>query len=150
MMVGYWNNPETTAEAPHGGWMHTGDLVRRDAEGYFWFVSRKKEIIIRGGSNISPLEVEEVIDQHPAVHLNCVVGVPDKHYGEIVAAYVSLREDATPRPTVEELRQFAAERIAAYMVPERITILPELPLNSTGKVDRKRLHALVLGQQSGK
>jgi len=145
MMVGYWNNPETTAEAPHGGWMHTGDLVRRDAEGYFWFVSRKKEIIIRGGSNISPLEVEEVIDQHPAVHLNCVVGVPDKHYGEIVAAYVSLREDATPRPTVEELRQFAAERVAAYMVPERITILPELPLNSTGKVDRKRLHALVLG-----
>ena len=102
-------------------------------------------MIIRGGSNISPLEVEEVIDQHPAVHLNCVVGVPDKHYGEIVAAYVSLREDATPRPTVEELRQFAAERVAAYMVPERITILPELPLNSTGKVDRKRLHALVLG-----
>jgi acyl-CoA synthetase (AMP-forming)/AMP-acid ligase II len=150
MMVGYWNNPEATAEALHGGWMHTGDLVRCDADGYSWFVSRKKEIIIRGGSNISPLEVEEVIDQHPAVHLSCVVGVPDEHYGEIVAAYVSLREDATPRPTVEELRQFAAERIAAYMVPERITILPELPLNSTGKVDRKRLHALVLGQQSGK
>jgi acyl-CoA synthetase (AMP-forming)/AMP-acid ligase II len=148
MMVGYWNNPEATAEALHGGWMHTGDLVRRDAKGFFWFVSRKKEIIIRGGSNISPLEVEEVIDQHPAVYLSCVVGAPDKHYGEIVAAYVSLREDATSRPTAEELRQFVAERIAAYMVPERITILPDLPLSPTGKVDRKRLHALVLGQQS--
>jgi acyl-CoA synthetase (AMP-forming)/AMP-acid ligase II len=143
IMVGYWNNPAATAEALHGGWVHTGDLVRCDATGYFWFVSRKKEIIIRGGSNISPLEVEEVLDQHPAVHLSCVVGVPDKHYGEIVAAYVSLRADVTPQPTAEELRHFAAERIAAYMVPERITIMPELPLNSTGKVDRRRLHALV-------
>jgi acyl-CoA synthetase (AMP-forming)/AMP-acid ligase II len=70
--------------------------------------------------------------------------VPDKHYGEIVAAYVALRKDVTPRPTPEELRQFVAGRIAAYMVPERITIMDDLPLNSTGKVDRKKLHALVL------
>jgi acyl-CoA synthetase (AMP-forming)/AMP-acid ligase II len=126
--------------------MHTGDLARVDEDGYYWFVGRKKEIIIRGGSNISPLEVEEAIDAHPAVHLSCVVGVPDKHYGEIVAAFVSLRPDVSPWPTPEELRQFVAGRIAAYMVPERITFMDELPLNATGKVDRKKLHALVQGQ----
>lgn len=146
MMVGYWNNPQATAEALRDGWMHTGDLVRRDEEGYYWFVSRQKELIIRGGSNISPLEVEEVIDQHPAVRLSCVVGAPDKHYGEIVVAFVALREDVTPQPTAEELRTFVADRIAAYMVPERITIMDDLPLNSTGKVDRKKLHALVREQ----
>jgi long-chain acyl-CoA synthetase len=143
MMVGYWNDPAATAEALRDGWMHTGDLARCDDDGYYWFVSRKKEIIIRGGSNISPLEVEEVLDDHPAVHLSCVVGVPDQHLGEIVAAYVALREDIAPLPTVDELRRFVAERLAAYKVPERIIILPELPLNATGKVDRKKLHALV-------
>lgn len=148
MMVGYWNNPEATAEALRGGWMHTGDLTRRDEDGTYWFVGRKKEIIIRSGSNISPLEVEEAIDQHPAVHLSCVVGVPDSHYGETVAAYVALRPDVSPPPTPEELRRFVAERIAAYMVPERITILDELPLNSTGKVDRKKLHAQVLADRA--
>jgi acyl-CoA synthetase (AMP-forming)/AMP-acid ligase II len=148
MMVGYWNDPAATAEALRGGWMHTGDLARCDGDGYYWFVSRKKEIIIRGGSNISPLEVEEVLDAHPAVHLSCVVGLPDKHYGQVVAAYVALREEVSPRPTPEALRQFVAERIAAYKVPERITILEEMPLNVTGKVDRKKLHALVLAEEA--
>lgn len=144
VMVGYWNDPEATAAVFHDGWLATGDLARRDEDGYYWFVGRKKEIIIRGGSNISPQEVEEVLDDHPAVSLSCVVGVPDKHFGEIVAAYVALREDASPKPTAEELRQFVAGRIAAYKVPERITLMDHLPLNATGKVDRKRLHALVL------
>ena len=144
IMVGYWHNPEATAEALRDGWLYTGDLARCDAEGYFWFVGRKKEIIIHGGSNISPLEVEEIIDEHPAVRICCVVGVPDKHFGETVAAFVALRPDATERPTAAELRQFIAERIAAYMVPDRIKIVDELPLNATGKVDRKKLHALVL------
>jgi acyl-CoA synthetase (AMP-forming)/AMP-acid ligase II len=143
MMVGYWNDPVATAETLRGGWVHTGDLARCDDDGYYWFVSRKKEIIIRGGSNISPLEVEEALDEHPAVHLSCVVGLPDKHLGEIVAAYVSLREGTAVPPTADELRLFVADRLAAYKVPERITILPELPLNATGKVDRKKLHALV-------
>jgi acyl-CoA synthetase (AMP-forming)/AMP-acid ligase II len=141
MMVGYWNDPAATAEALRGGWMHTGDLARCDDDGYHWFVSRKKEIIIRGGSNISPLEVEEVLDEHPAVHLSCVVGLPDPHFGEIVMAFVSLRDGIAGPPTADELRRFVAERLAAYKVPERITILPELPLNPTGKVDRKKLHA---------
>jgi acyl-CoA synthetase (AMP-forming)/AMP-acid ligase II len=143
MMVGYWNDPAATAEALRGGWMHTGDLARCDGDGYYWFVSRKKEIIIRGGSNISPLEVEEVLDEHPAVHLSCVVGLGDQHLGEIVAAYVSLREGIAQPPTADELRHFVAARLAAYKVPERITIMRELPLNATGKVDRKKLHAIV-------
>jgi acyl-CoA synthetase (AMP-forming)/AMP-acid ligase II len=143
MMVGYWNDTAATAETLRGGWMHTGDLARCDDDGYYWFVGRKKEIIIRGGSNISPLEVEEVLDEHPAVHLSCVVGLPDPHLGQIVAAYVSLRDDVAVPPTADELHRFVAERLAAYKVPERITIMRELPLNATGKVDRKKLHALV-------
>jgi acyl-CoA synthetase (AMP-forming)/AMP-acid ligase II len=147
MMIGYWNHPSATAEALRDGWMHTGDLACCDEDGCYWFVGRRKEIIIRGGSNISPLEVEEVLDEHPAVHLSCVVGVPDRHYGEIVAAFVALRGDVSPWPTPEELRHFVAERLAAYKVPERITIMDDLPLNSTGKVDRRQLHALVQEQE---
>lgn len=143
MMVGYWNDPSATAETLRGGWMHTGDMGRCDGDGDYWFVSRKKEIIIRGGSNISPLEIEEALDEHPDVHLSCVVGLPDAHYGQIVAAFVSLREGLAKPPTVEDLRRFVGERVAAYKVPERITILPEMPLNPSGKVDRKKLHALV-------
>jgi long-chain acyl-CoA synthetase len=143
MLVGYWNDPAATADTLRGDWMHSGDMARCDDDGYYWFVGRQKEIIIRGGSNIAPLEVEEVLDEHPAVHLSCVVGWPDKHLGEIVAAYVSLRNGIAAPPTTDELRQFVAGRLAAYKVPERITIMTELPLNPTGKVDRKKLHALV-------
>jgi acyl-CoA synthetase (AMP-forming)/AMP-acid ligase II len=141
MMVGYWDDPGATAVALRDGWMHTGDLARRDADGFYWFVGRAKEIIIRGGSNISPLEVEEALAEHPAVHLSCAVGLPDAHYGEVVAAYVMLREDAAPRPAPEGLRRFVAERLAAYKVPERVTIVGELPLNPTGKVDRVKVRA---------
>ncbi len=143
MMTGYWNDPEATARALRGGWMHTGDLARQDADGYYWFVGRRKEIIIRAGSNISPLEIEEVLDDHPAVHLSGVVGLPDRHLGQVVAAFVALRPEVSPRPTEEDLRRYLAERIAAYKVPERITFVAELPLSPTGKVDRQRLHALV-------
>ena len=142
VMVGYWNDAKATAGALHDGWMHTGDLARRDEDGWLWFVGRKKEIIIRGGSNISPLEVEAVIDEHPAVRLCCVVGVPDRHLGQVVGAYVTLRPDA-PRVTAEELRSFVAGRIAAYKVPERIFVVDDLPLNPTGKVDRRALHSRV-------
>jgi acyl-CoA synthetase (AMP-forming)/AMP-acid ligase II len=143
MLVGYWNNPEATSEALRSGWMHTGDLARRDEDGCFWFVGRKKEIIIRAGSNISPLEVEEALDEHPAVRISCVVGKPDHHLGEVVVAFVALKPDTESHPTPEELRAFVASRIATYKVPVRITILEELPLNPTGKVDRVKLHALV-------
>ena len=104
-MVGYWNDTLHSVATYRDGWLASGDLGRRDAQGYLWFVGRKKEIIIRGGSNISPLEVEEVIDQHPAVHTSGVVGMPDARWGQIVVAYVSLRgrRSRDPRPTSCEI-----------------------------------------------
>jgi acyl-CoA synthetase (AMP-forming)/AMP-acid ligase II len=142
-MVGYWNNKEETAKALKDGWLYTGDMARVDGDGYYWFVCRKKEIIIRGGSNISPLEVEEVFYEHPAVKAVGVVGLPDEHLGQIVKAYVSLKEDVAHLPTNNELRTFVASRIAAYKVPEKIEFLSDLPLNPTGKVDRNRLKRLL-------
>lgn len=145
MTVGYWNHPEATAAAIVDGWLHTGDLARRDAEGVYWFLGRSKEIIVRGGSNISPLEVEEVIARHPAVLRVGVVGFPDARLGQIVVAGVMLKMDQ-PSPTEDRLRQFIGKHIAAYKVPERIHFLPELPLNPFGKVDRHRLLALLQGE----
>lgn len=142
-MVGYWNDTLHTAATLRDGWLSSGDLGREDQDGYFWFIGRKKEIIIRGGSNISPLEVEEVIDEHPAVHLSGVVGAPDKRLGQVVVAYVSLRSEVPQRPTVADLKQFVRQRIAEYKVPERFFLLDELPLNSTKKIDRQALHARV-------
>jgi acyl-CoA synthetase (AMP-forming)/AMP-acid ligase II len=141
-MVGYWNDTLNTQAAYRDGWLASGDLGRQDADGYFWFVGRKKEIIIRGGSNISPLEIEEVIDQHPAVHQCGVVGMPDAHWGQVVIAYVSLRPEAAA-PAEAELRAFVAERIAEYKVPQRFLFLPELPLNASNKIDRHKLHERV-------
>jgi long-chain acyl-CoA synthetase len=136
-MVGYWNDPESTAATLKDGWLYTGDLGKVDADGYYWFVGRKKEIIVRGGSNISPLEVEEALFQHPAVREAGVIGVPHASLGEQVAAYVALNDGVTA--SVEELQQFLRERLAAYKVPETITFLPELPKGLTGKIHRKTL-----------
>lgn len=141
-MIGYWNDTLHTASAMRGGWLCSGDLGRMDEDGYFWFLGRKKEIIIHGGSNISPQEVEVVIDQHPAVHASGVVGMADARLGQVVIAYVALRPDV-PAPTPETLRAFVADRIAAYKVPERFLLLPELPLNAANKIDRKILQARV-------
>jgi long-chain acyl-CoA synthetase len=149
MLVGYWNDADATAEALGGGWFHTGDVACQDADGDYWFVGRKKEIIIHGGSNIAPQEVEEVLDQHPAVRISCVVGVPNRHFGELVAAYVAIRYDVKVLPSAREIRQFVAQHIAAYKVPERVMILKDLPLTATGKVDRKKLHARVIADLGG-
>ena len=141
-MAGYWNNKEETSKALKDGWLYTGDLARVDQDGYYWFVCRKKDIIIRGGSNISPLEVEEVFYEHPAVKAAGVIGLPDEYLGETVKAYVCLKKDFTPLPTEDELKTFVASRIALYKVPERIEFLQDLPLTTIGKVDRKRLRSL--------
>jgi acyl-CoA synthetase (AMP-forming)/AMP-acid ligase II len=136
--VGYWNDPGETAKTLKDGWYYSGDLARADADGYYWFAGRKKHIIIRGGSNISPREVEEVLFLHPDVKSACVVGKPDPVWGQRVKAYVSCKA-GTPPPTADALRAFAAARIAAYKTPEEIEFLPDLPLNAVGKVDRKLL-----------
>lgn len=137
VMTGYWREPELTAQTLAGGEMQTGDLARQDEDGYFWFVGRKKEIIIRGGSNISPLEVEDVLYQHPAV-LECgVVGVPDAALGEVVWAWVAIRSGQSA--TSDDLRTFLNGKIAAYKIPENILFLDVLPKGLTGKINRRAL-----------
>src|SRR5262245_62112899 len=129
--VGYWENPEATAETLRDGWLYTGDLVRCDSDGYLWFMGRKKEIIIRGGSNISPQEVEDALYQHPAVIQAGVIGKPHPVYGEQVVAFVSLREGQ--EISEQQLMEFARKRLADYKTPERILFLPDLPKGPTGK-----------------
>ena len=128
MCSGYWNDSEATAAAIKDGWLHTGDLARQDADGFYWFAGRSKEIIIRGGSNISPQEVEEALYQHPAVREAAVVGKPDEKWGEAIVAFVALKDGASI--TAEEIISFAGGRIAAYKVPESIIFESALTLNN--------------------
>ena len=136
-MIGYWNDPQTTAKALRKGWFHTGDIARRDSEGYLWFLGRKKEIIVRGGSNVSPQEVEAVLHQHGAVREAGVVGAPDPTWGERVIAFVSRRPGAKVTP--KQLIAFAADRLAAYKTPEEIVFLDDLPKSAAGKIQRRAL-----------
>jgi long-chain acyl-CoA synthetase len=140
--VGYWDDPEATAATFDGGWLRTGDLVRRDGDRFYWFAGRVKQIIIRGGSNISPQEVEEALYSHPAVLEAGVVGLPDPIHGEKVIAFVALREGLALEET--ELREFVRNRIADYKTPERILFVPVLPKGLTGKVQRRELKNLFL------
>ncbi|MGH8985642.1 MAG: class I adenylate-forming enzyme family protein [Acidimicrobiia bacterium] len=139
----YWNNPEATADALRDGWLYTGDLARFDADGWLWFMGRSKQVIIRAGSNIVPEEVEEILYQHPAVRLACVVGAPDPHLGQRVESFAELEPDASPAPTGHDLRVFVTDRIAGYKVPEHVLVLPELPRTGTGKLDRHRLETQI-------
>jgi long-chain acyl-CoA synthetase len=133
-MSGYWQAPEATAEVVLDGWLDSGDLARADEGGYLWFFGRKKQVIVHDGSNISPLEVESALDEHPAVDLAGVVGIHDEVHGENVRAYVTLREGAE-RPSSADLIIFCRERVG-YKAPEEIVFLDEMPLNPTGKIDR--------------
>jgi len=136
-MIGYWNDPEGTAATMRDGWLRTGDLVRMDEDGYVWFSGRKKEIIIRGGSNVAPQEVEEILLQHPAVFQAGVVGVPDPEFGESVVAFVSLRNGG--QCSEPELIGFARQFLSDHKVPGKVHFLPDMPLGTTGKVSRKTL-----------
>jgi long-chain acyl-CoA synthetase len=142
--LGYWEDPAATAAAVQDGWLLTGDLVRREADGYFWFAGRRKELIIRGGSNISPQEVEETLYRHPSILEVGVFGMPDPIYNERVVACVSLREGCLADQ--QELRDFARERLADYKVPEQIVFLPLLPKGLTGKVQRRALKEMAATQ----
>ena len=137
LMAGYWQNPEGAALTPEGGWFHTGDLARCDEDGYYWFSGRKKEVIIRGGSNISPQEVEAAICEHPAVSEAAVVGRRDPVWGETVAACVVLRPGKTV--TEADLIAFTRRRLADYKTPERVLFLSELPKSPAGKIQRRLL-----------
>ena len=138
VMQGYLHNPEATAETiDDRGWLHTGDVGVQDEDGYFFIVDRTKDMIIRGGENIYPREIEEVLYEHPGVLEAAVIGVPDAHRGEEVLAIVAPKTGAELDP--EEVRAFAAERLAAFKVPRRVEVEPELPKTPTGKIAKPPL-----------
>jgi long-chain acyl-CoA synthetase len=139
VMKGYWHKPEATAEAMRDGWFRTGDMARRDEDGYYFIVDRKKDLIIRGGYNVYPREIEEVLHEHPAVAEVAVIGIPHPSLGEEVGAAVALKPGASATP--EELRAFAKDRVAAYKYPRRIWLVDALPKGPTGKILRREVQA---------
>jgi long-chain acyl-CoA synthetase len=136
-MAGYLNDDAATAEAFTGGWLHSGDLGYRDEDGFLFIAGRKKELIIRGGYNVYPQEVEEVLRSHPAVSDAAVVGVPDERLGEEIGAYVSLRAGATA--TEQEIIDFVKDRVAAYKYPRSVVFVDDIPKDSAGKVLKREL-----------
>jgi long-chain acyl-CoA synthetase len=138
LMKGYWRREEATREAVPDGWLRTGDLARQDQDGYFFIVDRKKDLIIRGGYNVYPREVEEVLYEHPAVAEAAVVGIAHPTHGEEVGAAVVLKPGAEADPA--ELQAFCKERIAAYKYPRHVWLEAALPKTATGKVLRREVH----------
>ncbi len=132
VMAGYWRKPEATAEAIPDGWFRTGDLAQVDEDGYFFIVGRMKDLIIRGGYNVYPREIEEALHEHQAVAEVAVIGIPHVDLGEEVGAAVQLKPGATATPA--ELRAFARERVAAYKYPRHVWLVRELPKGATGKI----------------
>jgi len=139
IMRGYWNQPEATAEAIRDGWFHSGDLARRDSDGYFYIVDRIKDMILRGGLNVYPREVEEVLYEHPAIAEAAVVGVPHDTLGEEVAAFVVLAPDKSADPA--EISQFVKDRLAGYKYPRQVTVVQSLPKTASGKILKRELHS---------
>ena len=137
VFAGHWQAPELSAQALRDGWLHTGDLARTDDEGFMYIVDRKKDMIISGGFNIYPTEVEQALYQHPAVYEACVFGVPDKLWGESVKAMIVLKpgETATPADLIEHCRK----QLADFKKPRSVELLAELPKNANGKVARKQM-----------
>ena len=145
VMRGYWNDPEKTAEAiDEAGWMHTGDLATIDADGYCQIVGRLKDMIIRGGENVYPREIEEFLFRHPCVADVAVVGVPDERYGEEVCAWIKLR--AEKNVTEEEIRAFCRGQLAHYKVPAHIVFVDAFPLTATGKIQKFAIREQMMRQ----
>jgi fatty-acyl-CoA synthase len=132
VMVGYWDEPAKTAEVLRNGWMHTGDLATMDGEGYLNIVGRIKDMVIRGGENVYPREIEEFLYTHPDVVDAQVIGVPDEKYGEELMAWVRLREGAAL--DAEALRAFCSGKLAHYKIPRYVHVVDEFPMTVTGKV----------------
>jgi len=132
-MQEYWRNPDATRAAFEGGWFHSGDLVRRDDEGFVYVVDRKKDMIISGGENIYCAEVENVLAGHPGIAEVAVIGRPHERWGETPVAVVVPADPAQP-PTVQELAQWTEGRLAGYKKPTEVIVLAELPHNASGKV----------------
>ncbi|MDP2134110.1 MAG: AMP-binding protein, partial [Sulfuritalea sp.] len=143
VMAGYWNNPAATAETLRHGWLHTGDVGSMDADGFLTLMDRSKDVIISGGSNIYPREVEEILLRHPAVSEVSVVGQRDAEWGEIVIAFIVPRGAA---PDSAELDALCLANIARFKRPKRYVVVDALPKNNTGKVLKIRLRELLAGR----
>jgi long-chain acyl-CoA synthetase len=137
VMKSYWGRPEETEETIRDGWLYTGDMGKIDEDGYFYIVDRKKDLIIRGGYNVYPREIEEVLYEHPDVREAAVLGIPHDEYGEEVGAAVVLKDGADATP--EQLRDFVKEQVAAYKYPRRIWLADELPKGPTGKILKREI-----------
>jgi long-chain acyl-CoA synthetase len=137
VMKRYWQRPEETAAAIRDGWLYTGDIGRVDQDGYFWIIGRTKDVIIRGGYNVYPREVEDVLYEHPAVADAAVIGLPSSDLGEEVGAAVVLKPGA--RTTAEELREYVKHQVAAYKYPRRVWITDALPKGPTGKILKRQI-----------
>ena len=136
VMIGYWNRPEENKKVLENGWLHTGDIARIDKDGYVYIVDRKKDLIIAGGYNIYPREVEDVIYENPKVSQCAVIGVPDEHRGENVKAIIVKKDDTLNE---EEIVNFCRDRLAVYKIPKIVEFRESLPLTLVGKIDKKQL-----------
>jgi long-chain acyl-CoA synthetase len=137
VMKGYWNRPDATDESIRDGWFHSGDMATVDEDGYFFIVDRKKDMIIRGGYNVYPREIEEVLYEHPAVREAAVLGIPHDEYGEEVGAAVALKEGE--EVSADELRKYVKDQVAAYKYPRRVWFVDELPKGPTGKILKREI-----------
>jgi fatty-acyl-CoA synthase len=153
VMLGYWDAPEQTAASiDRAGWMHTGDLATMDRDGYVAIVGRIKDMVIRGGENVYPREIEEYLYSHPAIDDVQVIGVPDQKYGEELMAWVRLKPGASL--TIEQLRHFCQGKLAHYKIPRYLHLTDEFPMTVTGKVRKvemrdRSVELLRLGQTAG-
>lgn len=138
VMKGYWNRPEETNEVLRDGWLYTGDIAKMDQDGYFYIVDRKKDMVITGGYNVYPREVDEVLFEYPKVAEAVAIGLPDDYYGEVIKAYVVLHEGESA--TEEEIIEFCKQKLAKYKVPRKVEFRDELPKSAIGKVLRRSLH----------
>jgi long-chain acyl-CoA synthetase len=145
IMKGYWKDPELTARALRGGWLHTGDMATADEYGFFYIVDRKNDMIITGGENVYPFEVEKVLYEHPAVLEAAVVGVKDKTWGEAVTAAVALKQGT--QASEDELVTFVRERIAGYKTPKRVIFMDSIPKTAIGKILRREVREMLEEQQ---
>jgi long-chain acyl-CoA synthetase len=145
---GYYKKPEETANAIRDGWFYTGDIGFMDEEGYLFIVDRKKDMIIAGGFNVYPRDIDEVLFEHPKIKEACAVGIPDPYRGETVKAFVVLREGESL--TAEEVILFCREKLAAYKAPKQVEFMEDLPKSTVGKVLRRKLREMELEKAGNK
>ena len=135
-MQGYWHNDKATQDTIKEGWLYTGDLVRRDPEGYYYVVGRKKDMFISGGENVYPTEIEQILHAHPAVMEVAVIGVPDEKWGEVGKAFLVLNDN---KVTVDDIQKYCLQNLAKFKIPKHFVFLNSLPKGDSGKILKKKL-----------